>query len=104
MSNERDDGYLRDSEIALNAIKTIFEILIAKKLTTPATIDRMLASQSKAYEGGEMDPGIICDEWTSPLRGRSRKSSGSRVSREIKRGVNALSSACERLGPDPRSA
>jgi hypothetical protein len=60
MSNEQDDGYLRDSEIALmDALKTVFEILVAKKITTPEAIDKMLENQSKNYEGGEMDRALF---------------------------------------------
>src|SRR5258705_1539303 len=60
MSEEQDNGFLRDSEIALmDAIKTIFEILIAKKITTPEVIDKMLENQSRTYEGGDMDRALF---------------------------------------------
>jgi hypothetical protein len=60
MSDRQDDDFLRDSEIALmDAIKTIFEILIAKKVTTPEAIDKMLETQSKTYEGGNMDRALF---------------------------------------------
>jgi hypothetical protein len=60
MSDGQDDGFLRDSEIALmDAIKTIFEILIAKKVTTPEAIDKMLETQSRAYEGCNMDRALF---------------------------------------------
>jgi hypothetical protein len=79
MSNDQDDGHLRDSEIALmDAIKTIYEILIAKKITTPEAIDKMLENQSKAYEGGEMDRALfVMGELrrvaTDPQRSRLRE-------------------------------
>ena len=60
MSDEQDDGFLRDSEIALmDAIKTIFEILIAKKITTPEVVDKMLENQRDAYEGGDMNRALF---------------------------------------------
>ena len=57
---QSDDGYLRDLEIALmDAIRTIFEIMVAKKIAAPEVIDKMLAAQSGAYPLETMSKAIF---------------------------------------------
>lgn len=47
--SEPDDGMLRDSEIALmDALKTVFELLLSAGVT-PAQIDKLLASSQERY-------------------------------------------------------
>ena len=59
---ENDDGYLRDSEIALmDAIKTAFELMMTAGVT-PAQIDKLLASQSVQYPPAEMPRAIAVIE------------------------------------------
>jgi hypothetical protein len=60
---ESDDNTLRDSEVALmDAIKTLIEILIAKKITTPAAIAGLFDRQSKEYPKDAMPKAIFVME------------------------------------------
>jgi hypothetical protein len=45
-----DENTLRDSEVALmDAIKTLCEVFIAKKITTPEALGELFARQSASY-------------------------------------------------------
>ena len=47
---ESDENTLRDSEVALmDAIKTVLEIVIAKKISAPSTLAQIFQLQSQSY-------------------------------------------------------
>lgn len=52
--SEADDGYLRDSEIALmDALKTVFDLMMYAGVK-PAIIDKLLRSQHEQYDAKAM--------------------------------------------------
>jgi hypothetical protein len=62
-NSESDDDTLRDSEVALmDAIKTVFEVLIAKGISTPDTLASILSKQSEAYPQTEMPKAVFVME------------------------------------------
>jgi hypothetical protein len=47
---ESDENTLRDSELALmDAIKTVLEIIIARKISAPSTLAQIFQIQSNSY-------------------------------------------------------
>lgn len=76
--SENDDGYLRDSEVALmDTLKTVFEIIVAKKVTTPDAIGKMLQAQIDQYPKETMPRAVyvleqLCNSVTDPTRKQFR--------------------------------
>jgi hypothetical protein len=57
---ERDDGMLRDSEVALmDSIKLLLEILIAKGISKPEVLERAFAHQGSQYPPADMPRAIF---------------------------------------------
>jgi hypothetical protein len=60
---ERDDNTLRDSEVALmDAIKTVLEIIIAKKISAPATLAQIFQLQRNSYPEALMPKAVFVME------------------------------------------
>ena len=61
--DENDDGYLRDSEIALmDVLKLVFEVIIAKGLSKPETLSEALHRQVQAYPPETMSRAVFVVE------------------------------------------
>lgn len=75
MSDEQDDGTLRDSEIALmDAIISMFEVIVAKGLSKPETLAKMLQMQSKAYSPEHMPRAVyVLEQIQASLLDPNRK-------------------------------
>jgi hypothetical protein len=55
-----DDNTLRDSEVALmDAIKTVFEVIIAKGISSPDTLASILSKQSESYPQATMPRAVF---------------------------------------------
>ena len=74
-----DDATMSDFEVALmDAISTIFEVLVAKKIVPAETAAEMLGRQRDAYPTEGM-PGAVflmnylIERLTDPARGEARK-------------------------------
>jgi hypothetical protein len=75
-----DDAKLRDSEIALmDALKTVFEVLVAKQVTPIEAIAGMLRRQREVYHEEPPMPGALfvmdslLEFLTDPRRAEARK-------------------------------
>jgi hypothetical protein len=74
-----NDAKMSDFEIALmDAISTIFEVLVAKKIVSAETVAEMLRRQREAYPKGKMPGAVFLTSWlierlTDPARGVARK-------------------------------
>ncbi len=74
-----DDGNLRDSEVALmDTLKTVFEIMVAKKVTTSEAIGKMLQAQIDQYPKEKMPRAVyvleqLRDCVTDPVRKQGRE-------------------------------
>jgi hypothetical protein len=75
MSDEQDDGYLRDSEVALmDTLKLLIEVIIAKGLSRPATIDEALRQQMIQYPPEGMPRAVyIVEQLRATLNDPDRK-------------------------------
>jgi hypothetical protein len=74
-----DDEKLRDYEIALmDAIKTVFEIIVAKRILPPEVLGEVLAKQRDSYPQDTMPGAIFVMETlrsfvTDPARIQARR-------------------------------
>jgi hypothetical protein len=60
---ENDENTLCDSEVALmDAIKTVLEIIIAKKISAPSTLAQIFQLQSKSYPKEQMPKAVFVME------------------------------------------
>jgi hypothetical protein len=60
---ESDETHLRDSEVALmDAIKTVVEVFIAKKITTADALAGLFDRQSKTYPQDAMPKAVFVME------------------------------------------
>jgi flagellin-specific chaperone FliS len=75
MSHEQDDGYLRDSEVALmDTLKLLIEAIIAKGLSKSATIDEALRQQMIQYPAETMPRAVyIVEQLRATLNDPDRK-------------------------------
>jgi hypothetical protein len=75
MSDEQDDGYLRDSEVALmDTLKLLIEVIVAKGLAKPATIDEALRQQMIQYPQEAMPRAVyVVEQLRAALNDPARK-------------------------------
>ena len=77
---ENDDHTMSDFEIALmDALKTVFEVLVAKKVASTEVIAEMLRRQRAVYQKEPPMPGAmfvmdsLLDCLTDPVRAEARR-------------------------------